>query len=544
MPRHCSALLSLESMERNNIETNIARRVPTRGQHEYGLRKSGTGHLELPVNATPKGRTMTGQTQFILSSEETVHDDDDDDENNYEVYIAYNRTTKLMEVFSGHAQMETTPKMNGWTSLGAFDIQGGWDLKVRAHREEPLKIIMIDEQKPDVVVIATPCTKWCQWTYLRKDKEKLEEEHTAEGPLLCITRQVILRQARAGRTWVLENPAASLLWQQPLLEDIIKKPETRTAKIDMCAYDLKDPVSGMPNKKATMIASNNPALTEYLTGKCKCKEPHQRLEGSSTAGRRTTLAGKYTDKLCQAIVDTVSASAVFIMGDDMREINETSTWWTCSACQRYERGQVPNPAHSRLQGQCRLAEAPTGAARSRDEVVPPPKASSEEKPRTRRSEKGPENFKAEQKVATEEASPPTEDQAAEDKEQAARQGEGKRSAADVLGISKKMTALRAAEEIAKHVKMDVKNIAEALTAPQQLHLQHHHLSATEMKKALKAAGAEPKLLQLADEVVARCSTCNLWQPMPNRPTSRMPKEKGFNQVVIIGSLFDDASKAL
>ena len=65
-----------------------------------------------------------------------------------------------------------------------------------------------------------------------------------------------------------------------------------------------------------------------------------------------------------------------------------------------------------------------------------------------------------------------------------------------------------------------------------------------MKKTLKAAGAEPKLLQLADEVVARCPTCRLWQPMPDRPTSRMPMENDFNQVVIIDNLFDGAYKAL
>eukprot|EP00972_Heterocapsa_arctica_P061260 9032824-Heterocapsa_arctica.AAC.1 len=86
----------------------------------------------------------------------------------------------------------------------------------------------------------------------------------------------------------------------------------------MCAYGLKDPVTGLPHKKTTKLASNNAAVIEHLCGRCERTQPHQRLEGSTKAGRRTSLAGRYTEKFCQAIVGAIESSVMFVATDEQK----------------------------------------------------------------------------------------------------------------------------------------------------------------------------------------------------------------------------------
>eukprot|EP00972_Heterocapsa_arctica_P064475 9515365-Heterocapsa_arctica.AAC.1 len=65
-----------------------------------------------------------------------------------------------------------------------------------------------------------------------------------------------------------------------------------------------------------------------------------------------------------------------------------------------------------------------------------------------------------------------------------------------------------------------------------------------MKKALKTAGADPKIIELAEEVVHRCPACRLWLPMPAQPNSRITQASKFNILIIIDNIFDGKFSAL
>eukprot|EP00972_Heterocapsa_arctica_P021502 3163190-Heterocapsa_arctica.AAC.1 len=56
VPGHCPALMSLEAMTRNMMETHIGEMTMSQCDLKYPLIKNQDGHLTLPVNPTPKAR--------------------------------------------------------------------------------------------------------------------------------------------------------------------------------------------------------------------------------------------------------------------------------------------------------------------------------------------------------------------------------------------------------------------------------------------------------------------------------------------------------
>ena len=61
--------MSLESMERNGLETHIGKLVMTQGDLSYPLEKSSSGHLVLNISPTLRGRPDEYAVKNILNAE-------------------------------------------------------------------------------------------------------------------------------------------------------------------------------------------------------------------------------------------------------------------------------------------------------------------------------------------------------------------------------------------------------------------------------------------------------------------------------------------
>jgi len=81
---------------------------------------------------------------------------------------------------------------------------------------------------------------------------------------------------------------------------------------DLCNWDFKDPENGLFYRKRSLLNTDSHYVFDAMHRYCAGKHRHQHLEGAThfqtpdgiwTTVNRTTFAGWYTDKFCDAILD-------------------------------------------------------------------------------------------------------------------------------------------------------------------------------------------------------------------------------------------------
>jgi hypothetical protein len=86
------------------------------------------------------------------------------------------------------------------------------------------------------------------------------------------------------------------------------------ARFHQCQFGLRAP-SGKFFKKKTVIMTNSPSIFAAFDQKLCCDDhPHQRIEGSEDAQRRSLLAQVYPDQMVNAIATAVMAEAAQATG--------------------------------------------------------------------------------------------------------------------------------------------------------------------------------------------------------------------------------------
>lgn len=82
-------------------------------------------------------------------------------------------------------------------------------------------------------------------------------------------------------------------------------PNVRVARFDMCMFGLVSS-SGIPMRKTTKVMTNSLEVFAALDGRC-CdgSHEHQRIEGSESGQKRSTMAQVYPDSFVRAVCAAV-----------------------------------------------------------------------------------------------------------------------------------------------------------------------------------------------------------------------------------------------
>ena len=121
----------------------------------------------------------------------------------------------FLEVFAGSAKLSGAFAAAWRGVLRPMDLLFGDDLRQESVQHELYETI--DNEKPDLVWMAPPCTEWCGFSRLNFSKQELRRRRQKQKVFLRVMNEVLIKQLAAGRDVVIENPMTSDIWGDPLL---------------------------------------------------------------------------------------------------------------------------------------------------------------------------------------------------------------------------------------------------------------------------------------------------------------------------------------
>ena len=179
-----------------------------------------------------------------------------------------------------------------------------WDFTKASMRQKPREYV--NKHRPLFIIGSPPCDQWSIMQNLNKGKTSPEEVQKTliEARIhLAFCAELDKMQIDSGRYYLHEHPTSASSWNEPCMQDIIKDPEHFTARIHMCAYEMK-----IPDKhgneyiyKPTQFITNSPLVAARLER--KCDQSHQRAQ---LQGSRTKQAALYQNKLIDAVTKGIN----------------------------------------------------------------------------------------------------------------------------------------------------------------------------------------------------------------------------------------------
>ena len=154
-------------------------------------------------------------------------------------------SVRCLELFAGEAEISKAFAQRCHGVLRPRDIKYGDDLHDPGVRQEVYREIL--EEKPDLVWIGMPCTKWCAFSRINYTKQERRRLRQKEKDFLAMVDEVFLLQRLNGKHVVLENPTTSDLWQQPEIKRWSNDDYTHKFSFDMCSYGLQSAVEPFAN---------------------------------------------------------------------------------------------------------------------------------------------------------------------------------------------------------------------------------------------------------------------------------------------------------
>ncbi len=120
------------------------------------------------------------------------------------------------------------------------------------------------------MVIGFPCSLWSTLRNTQKVKQAVIENQ--DFPFLEFAVKLARWQEGRGRLFVIESPAASRAWEQPLLTNLVE--DYGIATFDMCTQGLKDPYRGRQLKRTGIVMSSDAVRTYLKEHRCACQQEH------------------------------------------------------------------------------------------------------------------------------------------------------------------------------------------------------------------------------------------------------------------------------
>ena len=194
----------------------------------------------------------------------------------------------------------------------AFDLTLGDNLLDSRQRQSVRNYV--NEMKPGLVVISTPCTMLSQLQNLNVKHLTNETKHREfikrliqAKVLLNFSCEICERVMSYGGTFLLEQPRTSKAWKEPKVQKLAALPTVTFTVNDQCMFGLKS-TEGFPHKKPTGWLCNNAIVAKALDRQCDHTHEHLPVFGSGPGGSRSKLAQEYPKKLVDTILGSYARS--------------------------------------------------------------------------------------------------------------------------------------------------------------------------------------------------------------------------------------------
>ena len=317
MVAHKPVLPAADSVEASGCKNDVAQDVTC------GLQPSLEGHVPPPPSPEPLGplspktnknkKPMKNKhCKCLLAQVKTL-----DAKQSAQVAVA--------ELFSPPRLTEQA-RQHGATGL-AFDIKQGCDLGCRSTQKEVDQLL--EEARPALLTASPPCIHCGDWDSLHM----IHRTPLERARMLMVSRQQfrfcaqqIQRQLARGGHFLLEHPVGSRIWKDPLIRPLVNK--YGLVRVDMCAYGLTCPRSGLPIKRETALLCSNPNLAQGART-CPGCHRHQHIQGHASSGvSRSEFSGRYCSGFVEMLWRHVGFNAcesLVVQGDPLD--------WTALECE-------------------------------------------------------------------------------------------------------------------------------------------------------------------------------------------------------------------
>ena len=177
-----------------------------------------------------------------------------------------------------------------------------WDFTRKADRKLALRLL--DEEDPEWVVGAPPCTAFCQpnlgTTYSRMDPKEVERRIQTGLVHLKTISNVYKRQMATGRFFLHEHPRGASSWRMGPIRQLLLRPRVVVTTCHQCQYGLITPTASGHRAHALKPARFMPNSYHMLKRRSKaCDGTH--AHHPLTSGRAADAAF-YPTQLLQAIL--------------------------------------------------------------------------------------------------------------------------------------------------------------------------------------------------------------------------------------------------
>ena len=219
-----------------------------------------------------------------------------------EVYTVRSHRVDVMQVFGGEGGITEAALRRHMTATEVIDRKYGWDL----HKQKDLEMAYerYYTSRPKFVSIELPCTYYTNITHLNfrtpQGKQALRRLWRAERPFLFLARDLFKSQLDSGDIAMIENPATSRIWTQPIMMDLLADKRVYQVRCDMCEYGAQHYKTGGLIKHPTKLLVTHKEF-ERLRRTCSHKH-HDQTFGDNVAVRKS---GVYPAKFCRAVVRVV-----------------------------------------------------------------------------------------------------------------------------------------------------------------------------------------------------------------------------------------------
>ena len=205
---------------------------------------------------------------------------------------------KLWEICAGSGALSARAREKRVPHLPPVDLRYGW----YTHRRVDQILILYGILMIGVFcVVASPnCAPWSQMTR-NMAPERLVANREREGPGLKFLAMVCFIQFLLGRHFLIENSAASEIFQKSPLQ-ILERLSLHASTLDQCMYGAK--MEHKAVKKSTKFVSD--AFQKGLDICCDRSHEHVQLRGHAAGrGSRAAMAARFPEALCDSIIESI-----------------------------------------------------------------------------------------------------------------------------------------------------------------------------------------------------------------------------------------------
>lgn len=208
------------------------------------------------------------------------------------------RPLKLLEIFSWSMTLSEIGFEHGWDVLEPIDSVNGWDLRLRSVQNRVIKYI--NRERPDLVILAWPCSASSSMQNLNIRSEaanrRLSQRRKEDEVFIRFALRVVRKQLARGGHVLVENPLALRAWQ--MYPGRMLKKLLYPFKLHMCAYGLRDPLSGAFLQKPTLYLCSDLSVAEAPSKSCRRDHHHLPIRGHPLSA----IAGGYTWEFSNAVL--------------------------------------------------------------------------------------------------------------------------------------------------------------------------------------------------------------------------------------------------